>query len=311
MDDVQQIAFCLSAQGAFVTEEEINLIHTGDDGITEEVWGQGTRELVKAEDVGYGAKIGAPAIYVRYSNQADEGYAGDGEDTSLGNEEKIIFAISPENQLIGFRYDFEEDEVWKEYPEIDAHNISVHENSGLSAAFCHDGLHVFFVEPTGRLQAARLVDSDWVLVDFPAAASASLGSALNADVSEEGVNLFYIGEDSALRYISRAHGSPDGWQDHPVDGIVFPSPTARFRAGRDPKNGQVEAYSLTEGALYHFSTNGEVLLLGQVGDSGQLTRVDNAQNIRWVIRNCRPRFHRTRLRAVYQYFTTRPQGMCF
>ncbi|KAK6498028.1 hypothetical protein TWF506_004271 [Arthrobotrys conoides] len=302
-DDLQRIAYCFSASGTFVTENFSHLIHAKNGTITEEVWDPVHGETVKLEEVGCGVKDGAPAAYVWYSN----GDYGTGEDEAIGSdEERMIFSITPENKIIAFKYDFEEDDVWLDYAAGNASEISVHAQSGLAAAINPDGLYLFFMNPSGGLQAAvRSGGENWKLTDV-LPAEAKIGTPLTTSSSEEGVSIFYFGIDDTLHYLYRGHKS-SSWEDHKIDNIVVKGPVTRFRASQD-QEGKFEAYVLTEGRLFQISESGESVDVGVVED-GILRKTSNAQNIRWISRGCRPYYFRVRYVVIYHYFVPRFRGL--
>ncbi|KAF3085186.1 hypothetical protein TWF569_009366 [Orbilia oligospora] len=308
-DDLQRIAYCLSASSTFVSEMASHLIYANDGTLTEEVWDPESGETIKQEEVGDGVKDGAPAAYVWYSNgQGAEDY-GDDFDEGIGAEERMVFSITPENKIIAFKYDYEEDDVWMDYNAGNVGTISVHPQSGLSAAINPDGLYLFFMNPSGGLQAAvRPGGEDWTLTNvFPA--EAKIGTPLTASVSNEGVSLFYFSVDDTLHYLYRGHES-GSWEDHRIDNIVVETPVTRFRASQDQETGMVEAYVLTNERLLRFSGTGESVDVGSV-EKGILTKTNDAQNIRWISRGCRPYYFRVRYIVVYHYFVPRFRGICW
>ncbi|KAF3313731.1 hypothetical protein TWF173_005801 [Orbilia oligospora] len=289
-DDLKRIAYCLSASSTFVSEMASHLIYANDGTLTEEVWDPESGETIKQEEVGDGVKDGAPAAYVWYSNgQGAEDY-GDNFDEGIGGEERMVFSVTPENKIIAFKYDYEEDDVWMDYTAGNVGTISVHPQSGLSAAINPDGLYLFFMNPSGGLQAAvRPGGEDWTLTNvFPAAAK--IGTPLTTSVSEKGVSLFYFSVDDTLHYLYRGHES-GSWEDHRIDNIVVETPVTRFRASQDQETGEFEAYVLTNERLLRFSGTGEPVDVGSV-EEGVLTKTNDAQNIRWISRGCRPYYFR-------------------
>ncbi|KAK6495263.1 hypothetical protein TWF481_003291 [Arthrobotrys musiformis] len=321
-DDLQRIAYCLSAAATFVADNQIShLIYANGGELTETVWEPASGETIKEEEVGSGVKDGAPAAYVWYSNiQGGEEYNVE-EDEGFGGEERMVFSVTPENTFIAFKYDYEEDDIWKEYQ---AGNIStvtaLHPQSDISAALTPDGFYLFFMNPSGKLQAiVRRGGEDWTLEgELPAAAK--IGTPLLAEVSQHGIILFYFGVDDTLHYLRQGQ-QPGRWEDHRVDNIVVRTPVTRFRAsavnqdqeGQDEQNLNIEAYVLTDGRLWQLSQSNEPIDIGVV-DEGILRKNNNAQNIRWISRGCRPYYYRVTyvIRYYhYNYYRPRPRGLCW
>ncbi|KAK6518914.1 hypothetical protein TWF281_003604 [Arthrobotrys megalospora] len=306
MDNLQRIAYCLSASGTLLTPDLNHLVYANDGTLTEEVWDPASGETLKVEEIGQGVKFDAPAAYVWYSNSTggeEEEYEGEGIDGG----ERMIFSVTPDNRLIGFKYDYEEDDIWKNIDYGNIGGIEVHPETGLAAALNPDSLYLFFVNPEGRLQAATGTDiTSWALT-HPFDAEPRIGTPLTTNVTSDGCSLFYFAVDDTLHYLHRAHDSQD-WIDYKVDNIVVDTPVTRFRASLE--QGKVEAYVLTEGRLFQLSESGQPVEIGTV-EGRQLSKHNNAQNIRWVARGCRPTYYRVRYIVVYHYWVPRVRGWCW
>ncbi|KAK6334316.1 hypothetical protein TWF730_003529 [Orbilia blumenaviensis] len=304
MDNLQKTAYCLSASGALVAPDCNRLIHENEGILDEEVWDPESGETLHRDQVGDGVKSNAPVAYVWYSNGSD--LDDPDEDEGLGSGERLIFSISPDNNIIAFKYDFEEDDIWKEDASGGIGKIELHPESGLAAAMSPQGLLLFFMTPNRRLQAAvRTGGEEWtILPHFPA--EPKIGTPLATTVTDNATILFYFGIDDTMHYLRRENMSED-WVDNAVENIIVESPITRFRASIE-EDGHVEAYVLTNGRLLQLSNSGEPVDVGAV-EERQLRKSNDAQNIRWMSRGCRPYFYRVRYVVVYHYFVPRIRGL--
>ncbi|KAJ6114934.1 hypothetical protein N7486_000712 [Penicillium sp. IBT 16267x] len=263
MDDVKKIAYCLDAAGGVMSEQGFHLLYVRDNELIEELWD--TNGVLDIVSVGDEIKTDAPAAYI---------WVGATEDDE--QDKRIVFSVTHDDTLRYFTYNNYIDE-WEESDFSYAAHIQLAPDSGLTGDLGPDGPAIFFVDVDGNLQTLIMEGNGWKLGDA-LDVSPRVGSPLSITPVDEGILVFYIGDDDMLHYLAQNTQSGD-WQDHYVEHVIMEAPVSRFKISRDPDTGFFEAYFLSEEKLIRFAgEGGEMEEVGKM-NGRELIKNNAAQSV--------------------------------